>query len=172
MAATQAAQAAARTAAQVVAVQTAAQSGAASVAASTEDRSRFLSNDGSPPSEGFVGSDPVGTGDLCAGVGGPEHFALEDSEQEGRAASEQERLVRQLEQEELELERQRQEREEREREEREREERNRAIVSATVKDLVLQSTDRNDASKSLNMLFLIFENLRKHPDAEKYRKVG
>ena len=41
-----------------------------------------------------------------------------------------------------------------------------------VKQMVSESPSKQDASKALNMLYLILENLRKHPQQEKYRKVN
>lgn len=46
------------------------------------------------------------------------------------------------------------------------------MVKDNVLTMLMESTSKQDANKSLNMLFLVFENLRKHPSQEKYRKVN
>jgi len=48
----------------------------------------------------------------------------------------------------------------------------RTQVRELVGEMVKESASKSDASKSLNMLFLVLENLRKHPSQEKYSKVN
>lgn len=47
-----------------------------------------------------------------------------------------------------------------------------ARVHALLLQLVRECENKNDASKTLNMLYLVIENLRKHPGQDKYRKVA
>lgn len=38
--------------------------------------------------------------------------------------------------------------------------------------LIAEAESKHDAKKTLNMLYLIFDNMRKHPNQDKYRKVN
>ena len=62
--------------------------------------------------------------------------------------------------------------EEEERKWKEEEERFRQKAKDVVFTLILESESKHDWKKTLNMLYLIFDNMRKKPQEEKYRKVN